>query len=213
MECLISVIVPVYKVEPYLQRCVKSIQMQTYKNIEIILVDDGSPDRCPEICDELVANDRRIKVVHKPNGGLSDARNVGMEMAQGEYFCFVDSDDYIQPTMVEKLKVAIEKTGAMLAISNFMTVDESGKRVVDSTESPIIDGCFIVEDLLPKIYQKLGWYYIVAWNKLYHRSLFDNIRFPFGKIHEDEYIVAQVMDKAKRIACNNLSEFWVIMIS
>lgn len=207
MECLISVIVPVYKVESYLQRCVKSIQMQTYKNIEIILVDDGSPDRCPEICDELVANDKRIKVVHKSNGGLSDARNVGMEMAQGEYFCFVDSDDYIQPTMVEKLKVAIEKTGVMLAISNFMTVDESGKRVVDSTESPITDGCFIAEDLLPKIYQKLGWYYIVAWNKLYHRSLFDNIRFPFGKIHEDEYIVAQVMDKAKRIACISTEEY------
>lgn len=207
MDCLISIIVPVYKVEPYLQRCIESIQNQTYKKIEIILVDDGSPDKCPDICDELAEKDSRIQVIHKTNGGLSDARNVGMEVANGEYFCFVDSDDYIQPTMIANLKKAIDTTDAKIAISSFMTIDENGNRVIDSAENPIVDGCFMAEDLLPKLYQRLGWYYVVAWNKLYHRSLFDDLKFPIGKIHEDEYIVAQIIHKAKKIVCISTEEY------
>ena len=105
---LVSVIVPVYKVEFFLRRCVESILKQTYQNMEIILVDDGSPDRCPQICDSFCRKDTRIRVIHKKNGGLSDARNVGIEAAKGEYLCFVDSDDYIQSTMLEHLVKAVD---------------------------------------------------------------------------------------------------------
>ena len=100
---LISIIIPVYKVEPYLRDCIDSCIQQTYKNIEIILVDDGSPDQCPDICDEYAKKDSRIKVIHKKNGGVSDTRNVGMKIAKGEWWTFVDSDDYLHPQMIEKL--------------------------------------------------------------------------------------------------------------
>lgn len=207
MNSLISVIVPVYKVEQYLYRCVESIQHQTYRNIEIILVDDGSPDECPKMCDELAAHDLRIKVIHKKNGGLSDARNVGMQMAAGEYFCFVDSDDYVESTMIEQLYSAIDETGAKLAITSFKCVNEAGERVFEKSDSPIYNGCFTAQELLPKLYEGLGWYYIVAWNKLYHRSLFEKIQFPIGKIHEDEYVVAQIMCMAQKIACIDNEEY------
>lgn len=115
MNCnnpLVTVIVPVYKVEPYLRRCLDSIVNQTYKNLEIILIDDGSPDNCGVICDEYAENDKRIKVIHKENGGVSRARNEGINVAKGEYIAFVDSDDYIEPDLVEKSCIAVEKSGS-----------------------------------------------------------------------------------------------------
>lgn len=207
MDLLVSVIVPVFKVEQYLPRCVESIQSQTYQNMEIILVDDGSPDQCPAICDMYAQMDSRIQVIHKENGGLSDARNAGIEKARGDYLCFVDSDDYIQPTMIEHMISEAQENNVKLVITNLKTVDEKGYRVFESEKSPIHKGIFTAEELLPKLYQKLGWYYIVAWNKLYHRSLFNKIRFPIGKIHEDEYIVAQIMWKARKIVCIDSEEY------
>lgn len=207
MDSLVSVIVPIFKVEQFLTRCIESILSQTYQNMEIILVDDGSPDQCPEICDTYARMDSRIQVIHKENGGLSDARNVGIEKAKGDYLCFVDSDDYIEPTMLEQMVAEAKKSGVKLVIANFKAVDENGYQVFESEQSPIHNGIFTAEELLPKLYQKLGWYYIVAWNKLYHCSLFDKIRFPVGKIHEDEYIVAQMMWKARKIACIDSEEY------
>ena len=124
---LITIIVPVYKVEKYLDRCVQSIVDQTYTNLEIILVDDGSPDNCPKMCDEWAKKDKRIKVIHKQNGGLSDARNAGLEKAKGKYVGFVDSDDYISPIMYEKLYKCIVDNQADMAMCAFSTVDENGK--------------------------------------------------------------------------------------
>ena len=207
MDSLVSVIVPIFKVEQFLTRCIESILSQTYQNTEIILVDDGSPDQCPEICDTYARMDSRIQVIHKENGGLSDARNAGIEKAKGDYLCFVDSDDYIEPTMLEQMVAEAKKNGVKLVIANFKAVDENGYQVFESEQSPIHNGVFTAEELLPKLYQKLGWYYIVAWNKLYHRSLFDKIRFPVGKIHEDEYIVAQMMWKARKIVCIDSEEY------
>lgn len=207
MEYLISVIVPVFNVEQFLPRCIESIQNQTYQNIEIILVDDGSPDQCPKMCDAYAEKDSRIHVIHKENGGLSDARNAGIERARGEYLCFVDSDDYIQSTMLEHMMLEVQKNDVRLVIANLKAVNENGCQVYQSKQSPIHNGIFTAEELLPKLYQRLGWYYIVAWNKLYHRSLFDKIRFPVGKLHEDEYIVTQVMWEAKKIACINSEEY------
>lgn len=207
MNWLISVIVPIFKVEQFLPRCIESIRNQTYQNIEIILVDDGSPDRCPEICDAYAKKDSRIKVIHKKNGGLSDARNAGIEIARGDYLCFVDSDDYIKSTMLECMLEAVNKSHSKLVITNLRAVNEQGECFFDTEQSPIHNGMYTAEELLSKIYKNLGWYYIVAWNKLYHRSLFEQIRFPVGRIHEDEFVVAQIMWKAQKIICIDSEEY------
>ena len=122
---LISIVVPVYKVEPYLDKCVSSIVNQTYKNLEIILVDDGSPDNCPAMCDAWAEKDNRIRVIHKPNGGLSDARNAGMSVATGELMAFVDSDDWIAPDMYEKLYHHLTEDGSDIAACGVQMVWEN----------------------------------------------------------------------------------------
>ncbi|HHV10177.1 MAG TPA: glycosyltransferase family 2 protein [Clostridiales bacterium] len=199
MEDLISIIVPVYKVEQLLERCVMSIMNQTYNNIEIILVDDGSPDRCPEICDELSRRDDRIIVLHQLNRGLSGARNSGLEIAKGEYIGFVDSDDFIHPRMYEILYQYIKETDSMLAVCNYIPVDEHdpglGNLDVERPDYKLYDA----EALLCKMYDP-GYYYIVmAWNKLYRRELFDGLRYAEGKIHEDEFAVHRVLAGCDRI--------------
>ena len=124
---LVSIIVPVYKVEDYLSRCVKSLIKQTYRNIEIILVDDGSPDRCPELCDFWVEQDDRIRVIHKKNGGLSDARNAGVSIAKGEYIIFVDSDDWVDDTFVESLYLGAYNTHSDICECEIIKTDEMKK--------------------------------------------------------------------------------------
>ncbi|MBR1540013.1 MAG: glycosyltransferase [Clostridia bacterium] len=125
-EELISIIVPVYKVEKYLDKCINSIVSQTYKNLEVILVDDGSPDSCGKMCDEWTQKDTRIKVIHKENGGLSDARNFGLDCAKGKYIQFVDSDDYIEKDMIEFLYKNLKENNADISIcSNYMVDEEN----------------------------------------------------------------------------------------
>ena len=126
MNDKISVIVPIYKVEDYLDRCIESIVGQTYSNLEIILVDDGSPDSCPQLCDEYAKKDSRIKVIHKQNGGVSSARNEGLKFAHGEYIGFVDPDDYVHPSMYEKLIDCIHKNQCQIAVCRFSHVNETG---------------------------------------------------------------------------------------
>ena len=133
---LISIIVPVYNVEKYIHECVDSIINQTYKNIEIILVDDGSPDNCGKICDEYAKKDNRIKVIHKPNGGLSDARNHGIDVANGEWLMFIDSDDWIEPNMAEKLLHSALNNKADLAISSVILFDEEKEYIPEHFYSP-----------------------------------------------------------------------------
>ena len=133
---LISVIVPVYNVEKYLRKCVDSIVNQTYKNLEIILVDDGSPDNCGKICDEFAEMDNRVMVIHKENGGLSSARNAGLDIATGEYITFVDSDDYIENDTYEKVVVAINKFDSDLIFFREKSVDESGKTIYINGDTP-----------------------------------------------------------------------------
>lgn len=201
MDALISVIVPVYKVEKYLDRCVESIVVQTYRHLEIILVDDGSPDKCGQMCDDWKKKDSRIRVVHKQNGGLSDARNAGIGASNGEYVVFVDSDDFIAPDMIERLYEAARNEGAPMAICNVCCVDEDGVPTGESEGSPIRNECLAAEQILPRFYQEKGLFYIVAWNKLYHLSLLGENVFPVGKWHEDEFVAAQLIWKAGRIAC------------
>lgn len=194
---LISVIVPVYKVEKYLNKCVESIVSQTYKNLEIILVDDGSPDNCPAMCDEWAKKDNRIKVIHKENGGLSDARNKGIEVATGEYIMFVDSDDYLDEIICEKLYFLTSQHKATIAISNFKRVWEGVDSEEELTKSEIrvLDKAQIIE----QIYNPTIGSITPAWAKLYKKSLFAGIRYPVGRLHEDEYVVHELLLGAERV--------------
>ena len=201
MQPCISVIVPVYKVEPYLRQCVESIMNQTYSYLEIILVDDGSPDNCGAICDEYARKDSRIRVIHKENGGLSDARNAGLDIAAGDYIGFVDSDDWIEPQMYEKLLELLLKYGADMAFGGVADdVVSDGKaqtvKVSDYGNAPFS------EDKLSAMCQYFqgSW---AAWDKLYRRKLFDGIRFPVGEINEDEAIVLRLLDRCERVCYTN----------
>lgn len=194
---LISVIVPIYKVEKYLDKCIQSIVDQTYQNLEIILVDDGSPDQCPFMCDEWAKKDSRIKVIHQKNGGLSSARNTGMGVAKGSYIAFVDSDDYIALDMYERLYSAIKSEAADLAICSCDMVTENDLSIVG--DSPFKNEVFSGKTGLEKLIQQGGWYYVIAVNKLYLRNIIEEIRFPIGKIHEDEFFVHNVFWRCTKI--------------
>ena len=192
----ISVIVPVYNVEDYLDRCVQSIINQTYKNLEIILVDDGSPDNCGRICDEYAIKDNRIKVIHKENGGLSDARNTGINVATGDFFGFVDSDDFIHPEMYETLLLNILKDDVDISVCYFEKVtddivvfDKSDYKVLTINNLAALDQLFTFGSIN----------IVIAWNKLYKRDLFYGIQYPQGRIREDEFTTYKLLYRAKRI--------------
>lgn len=195
---LISVIVPVYKVEKYLDKCVQSIVDQTYRELEIILVDDGSPDRCGVMCDSWAAKDARIKVIHKRNGGLSDARNAGLTVAKGKYIAFVDSDDWIDANYVYYLYQAIQETGAGIAACDSCTVMENDGMPLPLWEEPTIQSC-TPEEAIGDILQGKG-FRAVAWNKLYHRQYLEGECYPVGKHHEDEFFTYRILAKAEKLA-------------
>lgn len=195
---LVSIIVPIYKVEPYLRRCLDSIVNQTYTNLEIILVDDGSPDACPQICDEYAARDKRIVVIHKENGGLSDARNAGLDICKGEYISFVDSDDWIDKHFVELLVGCIQNKNADIAIGKYKKVYnyyENNK--FENKYTPQIE---ILSNIasVEKLFGKDEVTFVIAWGKIYRKTLFNGIRFPVGKLYEDEYITYQLLYKSSR---------------
>ena len=182
----ISVIVPVYKVEKYLDKCVESIVNQTYKNLEIILVDDGSPDNCPAMCDEWAEKDERIRVIHKENGGVSSARNAALEVATGDYIGFVDSDDWIEPDMYEYLFQNAIENGAAIARCGFYSVNElTGERTAS--------GQYGAMKILSKneILQRtvVGGDGGFLWNKLFHADLFEDIKFDVSKHYSEDLLV------------------------
>ena len=195
MSELISIVIPVYKVQDFLDRCVKSVVSQTYTNIEVILVDDGSPDKCSEMCDRWAEQDSRIVVIHKKNGGLSDARNWGIRTAKGEYIAFVDSDDYIHPRFLEILYYFMKKENADVVACTY----ERTLKKDEQTDFKVIQN----EQIEVETGRKADAYItndgIVAWNKLYKRELFEKIQFPVGRIHEDNGIIWMLRYYAKRI--------------
>ncbi len=200
MEELVSVIIPVYKVEDYLDRCVQSVVNQTYKNIEIILVDDGSPDNCPAMCDEWAEKDSRIKVIHKKNGGLSDARNYGLDAADGEYISFVDSDDYVADHMIQKLYDTMQTDKSDLAMTNYLCFDDNGSNFNYENKLPIQNGIINKEEAFKTLFGDYHWHYVIACSKLYKRFLFDGFRFPYGKLHEDLHTTHLIFDKCSLIS-------------
>ena len=196
---LVSIIIPVYKVEAYLDRCVTSVIQQTYSHLEIILVDDGSPDRCPAMCDAWTQKDHRVTVIHQENGGLSAARNAGLARASGEWILLLDSDDYIAPFAVEKLLKAVCNQSGDMGICSFAQGNEEAYSFTQ-TEGRIkwIDA----ETALKRIYQGdiSALKYAAACFKLYRRSLFEDINYPTGKLFEDIYTTHKLLYRAKKIA-------------
>ena len=210
MNCnnpLVTVIVPVYKVEPYLRRCLDSIVNQTYRNLEIILIDDGSPDNCGVICDEYAEIDKRIKVIHKKNGGLSSARNVGLDVFKGEYVSFVDSDDVVSLDMIEYLYDLLSDNNAEISVCLHEIVRDnhrwiSFKNVNNQTVTP--------KECIKKLLYNDG-VDTSAWAKLYKASLFNNVRYPQGKLFEDIATTYKLFFNANRIALGNEAKYSYIL--
>lgn len=192
----LSVIIPVYKVEGTLDRCMASVTGQTFGDLEIILVDDGSPDGCPALCDAWAEKDNRIRVIHKENGGLSSARNAGLDIATGEWVTFVDSDDWLEPetyaTVFGKLACS---SAAGVDMAEF-PVEHGGQLIRD----PMEPGCYAVEGCAGRYWlDHQQWLHCAVWNKVFRRSLFESLRFPEGENHEDIYLLPQLMLEMNRV--------------
>lgn len=199
METAISVIVPVYRVEKYLPACIDSILNQTFTDFELILVDDGSPDRCPEICDETAKRDARVRAIHQANQGLSAARNAGIEAAHGAWLSFVDSDDFLAPDFLETLHDAAVRAGADCALCGVQLTDEAGQKIGQLLS--VADGVRTGRSILETLCRAPEIPYLVAWNKLYRRDVFQTLRYPVGMQNEDTYLAAELFDTVQTVIC------------
>ena len=197
MNTLISIIIPVYNVEKYLRQCLDSVLSQTYKSIELILIDDGSTDSSGKICDEYANMYSQIKVVHQNNAGLSAARNAGIKLAKGDYIGFVDSDDKISPLMYEKLLCSITEEGSDMSICDYLMII-NGRKTTNKCNK-LSNECIEGKELFFRIVN-YDVRYIVAWNKLYKKDLFLKLKFPVGKIHEDEFLAHRIAWKCTKVS-------------
>lgn len=193
---LITVVIPIYKVERYLSKCVDSVLGQTYENMEIILVDDGSPDRCGQICDEYALKDNRIIVIHQENQGLSGARNSAISISKGEFITFVDSDDYIDRNMIKTMYKQMVEDNADMVVTALESFFEDGTRISNAHGGRIFKlskeqalDCFLFNDYLTPC----------ACGKLYKSTLWNDIRFPQGKLFEDQFTIYKVIDLCKKV--------------
>ncbi len=204
MMPLISLVVPVYKVEQYIDRCINSILKQDYKNIEILLIDDGSPDNCPQICDDYALRDKRIKVIHKKNGGLSDARNFGIDKANGDYIIFVDSDDYIEYDTCTKFAQAVKDIEADIVVGNAKILQNDNIR--NMYHSYKATGAFVSgkEYLLQELKSKTM--HMAAWLNMYNRNflLKNNLQFKVGLLHEDEQFTPRAFLLAEKVISTDI---------
>jgi glycosyltransferase involved in cell wall biosynthesis len=210
MTPLITIIIPIYKVEKYLKKCVFSVLSQSYTNLEIFLVDDGSPDNCGKMCDEFAQKDSRIKVIHKENGGLSDARNVAIEVATGEWITFIDSDDYVSSDYVKTLYDLVSKYKCQLGVSGYKTFNE-GDQPSLKLDKPTQQICLSSMAATQMMFyqEKID---NMAWAKIYHRSLFPTgIRYPYGLIYEDLPTTYQLFLKAEKIAITNHETYFYLI--
>ena len=207
MEPKISIIVPVYNVEQYLERCVESLINQTYKNIEIILVDDGATDNSGQLCDELAQRDPRIVVYHKENGGLSDARNYGIDKASGDYIGFIDSDDFIDDDMYEVLLSNILEYNADISFCRIYDINDGENIEKDKTKNEpfVLSSEEMVKNVLEaKVFS------VTAGNKLYKKSLFDNLRFEKGKIAEDAFLMIDLLSSCEIIVATFVKKYYYV---
>ena len=205
-EKLVSVIMPIYNVGKFLEECLESVIHQTYKNLEIILIDDGSKDNSPEICDKYAKIDKRIKVIHQENKGLSAARNAGLDFFKGEYVYFIDSDDFVDSNAISRCVELIEKDNSDIASFYFHYVDEDSKEIVPFVKKDI-KPIWNVDDFWDNIScfgdAELTIAAVVVWNKLFKREIFDNVRFEVGRINEDSFIIPDIIRNVKTISFIN----------
>lgn len=195
----ISIIVPVYNVEKYLENCIESILNQTFKDFELILVDDGSTDNSGKICDIYEKKDSRIKVIHKNNGGLSSARNAGLDIACGKYVGFIDSDDSIHPRMYEILYDLIKKYESDISCCNYKKIYDIFKDEYENVNSLEVIEMSNIEAIKNLYDKEIGVKLVIACNKLYRKNLFDNIRYKVGRVHEDEFMAHRILYNCKKI--------------
>lgn len=199
----VSVIVPIYNTRPFLEECVRSILNQQFSEpFEVLLVDDGATDGCDVLCDELAAQDRRIRVFHQENQGLSGARNTGIDAARGRYYAFVDADDVVRPGYLQALYDACEAHDAYMAICAVEDVNEDGSSQ-DPPEYtlPAETGVFVGKDLLNRFYAPNGTYYTVAWNKLYRAEVWKLLHYPEGRLHEDDFVAHRLFWRCDKVVC------------
>lgn len=192
MDDLISVVIPVYNVEKYLNRCIDSVLKQTYKNIEIILIDDGSTDRSGKICDEYNKKDNRIIVIHQKNQGLSSARNNGLMKLKGKFVCFIDSDDFVETDYIESMYNNLIDNKVDMACCGYAYFYENGK--IEEINYGNIEKKYS-KDEAQEYLNIIGYFNVATWNKLYKIELFDNIKFPINKKSEDWFIMYKLIDK------------------
>lgn len=195
---LISVIVPIYNVEKYLNECIESVINQTYRNLEIILVDDGSPDKSGNICEEYKSKDSRIKVLHKQNGGLSDARNHGLNIASGKFITFIDSDDFVDERYIEELYIALKNGNADMSICNYVRFSNK-EEIIKNINNSVLNVFDSRECFLKYFDENYQSSIVVAWGKLYKKEYWNDIKFPVGKLHEDEFTTYKLIYKSKKI--------------
>ena len=198
---VISVIVPVYKVEKYLNKCVDSILSQTFKDFELFLVNDGSPDNCGKICDDYAKKDSRVIVIHKENGGLSDARNVALDRIKGEYVTFIDSDDYVAENHLESLYNALIFTKSDMAVSNMTSFSGDSKNdnhYSPSTEIEVLNGRDVFSTIL----------HPCACSKLYNKQIFNEIRYPVGRLYEDVFVYHEVLARISRLVLTGKNTYF-----
>ena len=198
MEALISIIIPIYKVEKYLERCIDSVLAQTYQNLEIILVDDGSPDMCGLICDRYAQMDNRIKVIHKENAGLGMARNSGLDICTGEFIMFVDSDDWIGADAVQVLYYRLLQDDSDMAIGKHTDIWEDGRKN-GAFCAWMKDGVIETEDMIASI-RGSQYLSVSAWGKLYKKELFETLRYSTLKCAEDLMLYPLILDRCERIS-------------
>lgn len=197
---LVSIIIPIYNVENYLERCISSVAAQSYQNLEILLVDDGSTDRSGRICDQWAERDPRVRVIHQPNGGVSAARNAGLQAAIGTWIIQVDSDDHIAPYAVEKLMRSAQTTGADMVICDFVKGSDEAFCFTENADAMVetADGISVIHRIYDGDHNALR--YGVPWCKMGRRQLYDGIRYPDGKIFEDIYTTHKLLFRCARIA-------------
>ncbi|WP_298770870.1 glycosyltransferase [uncultured Fibrobacter sp.] len=195
---LVSIVIPVYKVENFLSNCIESVLRQTFKDFELILVDDGSPDNCGKICEDYAQNDSRIKVIHQSNGGLSAARNSGIDIAKGDYLTFIDSDDFVFPHYLETLVKMCRDNDADMSVCGLVrcSAKDSLSDVFEDVSK--MDFKIFAENKMDFLFSTKQMY-TTAWGKLYKRFIFDTLRYPVGKHHEDLFVTYKTIHLANKV--------------
>lgn len=209
----LTVIVPIYNREKYLKKCIESILNQTYTDFELLLIDDGSTDNSLEICNHYKALDERVRVITKPNTGLADVRNIGVENTNTEFLAYVDSDDYIHPEMYETLMKKQQEENADIVMCDYMKVDENGNQLINPNIPDLKCEVLSKKEALGKLFTTDSGKIVICCNKIYRKSLFHNVKFPVGRNHEDESVAHKLLYNSDKMVITNDKFYYYVNTS